>query len=186
MSHLDAFIAQYGFIALLIGAMFEGETVAVTGGVLAHRNLINLEVVIVAVGAGAWLSDQMFFWLGRRFGQSGFVKRKLDHGALARVLQIIRGRPYFVAAVFRFLPGFRIATPMMLAQAGVSYLPYALITLLSAAVWAVVYATVGHGVGVLMATLLGHIHRTELILLAAALAVVAIVVHRLLRTGGPS
>lgn len=181
---MDGLIAHYGGLALFIGSFFEGEAVAITGGALAHHQVLTFQVVVACVAAGAWVSDQTFFVIGRRFSQRTYVRRQLARPALRRVLSQIETRPYLVAPFFRFVPGFRIATPLMLAQTGIGYLPYALITLFSAVVWAGFYTTIGHAVGVLLVNLTGRFHRADVIVLVGLVLAVVLWWHARRRSKG--
>jgi len=53
--HLDinALITQYGYLALFIGCIAEGETFTLLGGVAAHEGLLHyVGVVLAAMGGG--------------------------------------------------------------------------------------------------------------------------------------
>lgn len=76
---LEQLVSDYGAFGLFAGAGLEGETVAMLGGVLAHRGLLDFWTAVLAVAAGSFLTDQIFFLAGRRFRNSSWV-RKLQAG----------------------------------------------------------------------------------------------------------
>ena len=39
---LESFLAKYGYIAILLGTVFEGETIMIMGGFSAHRGYLDL------------------------------------------------------------------------------------------------------------------------------------------------
>src|SRR5262245_6203405 len=65
---IETIIAQFGYPALVIGLLFEGETVLVLGAFMAHRGYLNLPLVILIGFLVTFASDQFFFWLGRTKG----------------------------------------------------------------------------------------------------------------------
>jgi membrane protein DedA with SNARE-associated domain len=65
LAHL---IQSYGYLAILIGTLFEGETILVLGGFAAHRGHLSLPVVVLVAFAGSLLGDQTMFWVGHIYG----------------------------------------------------------------------------------------------------------------------
>src|SRR3982074_1514027 len=69
--HVDfaSMLQQYGYLALFVGAVLEGESVLVLAGFAAHQGYLHLPLVIFCAAAGGFLGDQIFFAIGRLFGQ---------------------------------------------------------------------------------------------------------------------
>lgn len=65
MNHL---ISQYGYAALVVGSIAEGETITLLGGVAAHQGLLKFPLVVMAVALGGMIGDQLLYLLGRRYG----------------------------------------------------------------------------------------------------------------------
>lgn len=72
---LDQIIAEYGLAGLFAGAAVEGETIVVIGGMMVHRGILPFLPAIAAAAGGSFLSDQLFFMLGRRFRDHSIVQR---------------------------------------------------------------------------------------------------------------
>jgi membrane protein DedA with SNARE-associated domain len=66
---LGALIQQYGYMAVFVGSVLEGETLLLLAGLAAHRGYLRLEWIIVVAAAGAFLGDQICFLGGRLFGR---------------------------------------------------------------------------------------------------------------------
>lgn len=64
---LNTLISQYGYAALVIGSLAEGETVTLLGGVAAHQGLLKFPLVVL-VALGGMIGDQVLYLCGRRFG----------------------------------------------------------------------------------------------------------------------
>jgi membrane protein DedA with SNARE-associated domain len=173
---IDGFITNYGVLALFLGCFVEGESIAIAGGILAHHHLFPIWQAVVAVFAGAYVSDVMWFYLGRRLTEKRRIARILHHPKVDRLRRLVDRNPLLLAPVFRFVPGMRIVGPVVLAQSRILAPVYMSVTALSAAVWAVVYVFLGHWVGAAIIAIFGRAHRAEhLFLLAAALFAVGLI-----------
>ena len=53
---MEQFVATYGYAAIALGTFFEGETILVIGGFLAHRGYLGLPGVIA--GAALWAAHR--------------------------------------------------------------------------------------------------------------------------------
>ena len=64
---LESFLAKYGYIAILLGTAFEGETIMIMGGFSAHRGYLELLPWVVLAGfVGNFIQNMIYFVLGRR------------------------------------------------------------------------------------------------------------------------
>lgn len=54
---LNTLISQYGYAALVIGSLAEGETVTLLGGVAAHQGLLKFPLVVLSVALGGMIGD---------------------------------------------------------------------------------------------------------------------------------
>ncbi len=65
---INGLIEQYGYAALVVGSVAEGETITLLGGVAAHQGLLKFPLVAAAVALGGMIGDQLLYFLGLRFG----------------------------------------------------------------------------------------------------------------------
>ncbi len=174
--NIESIIAQYGLIALFVGCFLEGETAALTGGVLAHRGLLGFGSVAVVVTLGAWTSDQFFFWIGRRHRDHALVKRLSRRRGVSHILDMVALRPLWVTAIYRFIPGMRILVPLALSQSPMRWLPYGAVTLVTCSIWALFYTGMGRAIGTLIARLYGQRHRVDLLVVTVSLIILVMLV----------
>lgn len=175
---LPALIHQYGYWAVLLGTLLEGETVLLLAGYAAHRGYLDWTKVTAIAWIGATLGDQCFFWLGRRHG-AWLLDRGLIRGRLARALALIEAHSLGVIFSMRFLYGLRIALPIAIGMSRVAAGRFASFNLVSAALWAVLVAGAGWVFGAAISRVVGELHRYEAALMAG-LAVAAWLLHRFL------
>ena len=69
--HVDVnyLLATYGYWAIFIGCLLEGETILILGGMAAHQHVLKLLPVIGYASLAGMLGDQLLFWAGRYFGE---------------------------------------------------------------------------------------------------------------------
>jgi membrane protein DedA with SNARE-associated domain len=162
-------IARWGALAVGVGTFFEGETVVLVAGAMAHRGLLSLPVVIVASFLGSLLGDQLWFLLGHRYGKD-FISRRPSwerHGKRAEDLLARYGTLFVIA--FRFLYGFRTVTPILLGALRYPVRRFVFLNALGAALWASSISIAGYAVGATVLSVLGRAGRIEELALAAAL-----------------
>ena len=56
------FIVEYGYLAILIGSFFEGETILVLGGLAVQQGYLYLSLVFLCSLIGTLTSDNVFFF----------------------------------------------------------------------------------------------------------------------------
>ncbi|EBL0525890.1 DedA family protein [Salmonella enterica] len=144
--HMDinTLITHYGYAALVIGSMAEGETVTLLGGVAAHQGLLKFPLVAAAVALGGMMGDQLLYLLGRCYG--GKILRRFPryHTKIRRAQKMIQRHPYLFVIGTRFMYGFRMVGPLLI---GASRLPpkiFMPLNILGALVWALLFTTLGY------------------------------------------
>jgi membrane protein DedA with SNARE-associated domain len=112
-------VSHTGYLVLLLLVMAEsggvpvpGETALITGGILASRGKLQIELVIVVAASAAIIGDNLGYQIGRKGGRWLLERPGRFHRQRLQVLA--RGEPFFERhgpkAVFfgRFLLGLRV------------------------------------------------------------------------------
>jgi membrane protein DedA with SNARE-associated domain len=141
---INSLISHYGYAALVVGAVAEGETVTLLGGVAAHQGLLRFWLVVASVALGGMIGDQVFYLLGRHFG--GRLLKRFSHHQkkIEKAQRLIQNRPYLFVIGTRFMYGFRVIGPVLI---GASRLPpkiFLPLNILGALVWALLFTTLGY------------------------------------------
>ncbi|MEW5561405.1 DedA family protein [Enterobacter asburiae] len=141
---INSLISHYGYAALVVGAVAEGETVTLLGGVAAHQGLLRFWLVVASVALGGMIGDQVLYLLGRHFG-GRLIKRFSRHQKkIGKAQRLIQNRPYLFVIGTRFMYGFRVIGPVLI---GASRLPpkiFLPLNILGALVWALLFTTLGY------------------------------------------
>ena len=177
---LDELVLRWGYLAVGIGTMLEGETVLLAAGAMAHKGLLALPWVMLASFLGGVANDVLWFVVGRRAGRSFIVARpRLAKHAAVVDRWIARSGTLFVLG-FRFLPGVRTVGPLLLGAGAFPVPRFLALNALAAAVWCALVTGLGYGLGASLHALLGRASRLEeASLVALAVAVAAFVTVRL-------
>lgn len=157
--HIDInyLLANYGYWAVFIGCLLEGETILILGGLAAHQHVLQWPQVMVWATLGGMIGDQMLFWTGRYFGPRLMPRLHRQQATIDRVSGLIERYP--TASIFsvRFLYGMRLIGPLVIGASRLSPVRFSIINLLGAAVWAVLFVTAGYWAGEFLEDLLGNL-----------------------------
>lgn len=174
---INTLIAHYGYAALVIGSLAEGETVTLLGGVAAHQGLLKFPLVVISVAIGGMIGDQLLYLLGRRYGGKLLRRFSRHQDKIHRAQKMIQRRPYLFVIGTRFMYGFRVIGPLLI---GASHLPpkvFLPLNILGALAWALIFTTLGYMGGEVIAPWLQnldqHLKHWIWLILAIALVVVA-------------
>jgi len=141
---IEVLIARYGLAAILVGAGVEGETVVIAGGLVAHRGLLPFWGVAIAAVMGSFIADQLFFAIGRYFRGSARVRKISVKPAFAAALGALERHPTRFILAFRFIYGLRTISPIAIGTTRVHTRKFVILNALSAAVWGVVFSSIGY------------------------------------------
>ncbi|MFK3660437.1 DedA family protein [Scandinavium sp. NPDC088450] len=141
---INSLISHYGYAALVVGSIAEGETVTLLGGVAAHQGLLKFWLVVVSVALGGMIGDQVLYLLGRHFGGRLLKRFSRHQKKIQKAQKLIQNHPYLFVIGTRFMYGFRVIGPVLI---GASRLPpkvFLPLNIFGAVVWALLFTTLGY------------------------------------------
>jgi membrane protein DedA with SNARE-associated domain len=158
---LEDILTTYGYPALFLGTLFEGETPLIIASFLAHRGYLKLSWVIIVAFSGTLIADQFFFYLGKRKGPA-LLKRKAKWQAnVERVNKLLGKHQRVLVLGFRFLYGLRTLTPFMIGMSSFNKKRFLLLNTIGAIIWTVSFTYAGYSIGQVIEVLLDDIKRVE-------------------------
>jgi membrane protein DedA with SNARE-associated domain len=155
-------IQTYGYFALLLGALIEGETVLVIAGFAAHRGYLALPLVILIAAAATILIDQFLYFMGRIYGRDFLRKRPALQKRSARFQELLQRYQTPVIIGFRFMYGMRIVAPFVIGMSGIARKRFMALNIASGLVWSAVFSCGGYCFGAALELVLGGIRQYEL------------------------
>lgn len=182
---INNLISQYGYAALVIGSVAEGETITLLGGVAAHQGLLKFWLVVISVALGGMIGDQLLYLLGRRFGGRILRRFARQKKRIQKAQRMIQRRPYLFVIGTRFMYGFRVIGPLLIGASrllliGASRLPpkvFLPLNIVGAIIWALIFTTLGYlggeAIGPWLHHLDAHLKHWIWLILAVVLVVAA-------------
>lgn len=179
---LEYLITTYGYPALFIGAMVEGEVALVIAGFAAYLGYMNLGVVIAIGFIGSFIGDQTYFYIGRKKGRELLERWPKFKKRAKWAHKILDKHSNWMLLLSRFAYGFRAILPITIGTSNVSAKKFAVYNLIGAAIWSVLFSVGGYVFGTALATYLADIRHYELqiigVIIVVALLLWAIIVMK--------
>ena len=139
--------AQWGSFAYLgaaIWAFFEGETFVLFAAALgAATGLVDPWLLMLSVWVGSYSGDQLWFFLGRRYGPS--IVKRIPGGErhLGKATRLLERYGDAFVLTFRFIYGVRNVASAVCGTAGMSHLRFAVLNFIAAGLWAASFVAIG-------------------------------------------
>ena len=158
---ISELIAQYGYIALFIGTLLEGETWLILAGFAAHQGYLQLQWVMLIALVGGFTGDQIYFWLGKRHG--AWVLRRFPRviPVVARTNELMERYHEILIVGIRFLYGLRTVGPIAMGMSAVPVSRFVLFNALGAVIWAVSFGGAGYLFGQALELLMQDFKKLE-------------------------
>ena len=172
---METLIAQYGYLAVLVGTFLEGETILILGAIAAHLGYLELPWVIAVGFTGTLIGDQFYFYLGRRHGQAALKKYPHWEARAGKVFHLLQRHGTWVILGYRFLYGLRTVAAFVIGTSPVSTTKFVGLNIVGALIWALTVAGAGYLFGNAMELLIGEIKHYELVVLIAIASFAAVV-----------
>lgn len=170
--NFEIILSQYGYLALIIGTFFEGETVLILGGFLAHMGYFSLPFVIISAFIGTLIGDQFYFFIGRKKGYAFLNKRPYLKTKIKKFNTLLEKYNMWVIFGFRFLYGLRTVAPFVIGLSSISAINFLILNIISAAVWAAAIGTLGYYFGRGIEIILDDVKKYEIWILIAGLILI--------------
>lgn len=175
---LASLLQQYGYLAVFVGSLAEGESMLLLGGFAAHRGYLELPWVIATAFAAGVISDQLYFQFGRRHGARILMRRPKLRTRIETALRLIEQRGTLIVLGMRFMWGLRIALPMAIGMSGMNARRYFRLDLLAAAIWSMLFASVGYVGTHFAAKWIEELHKHEKYIVAGLMLLASSVLLR--------
>lgn len=171
---LSDLLAQYGYYGLFIGCFLEGETVLLLAGIAAHGGYLAFPTVVAVAFVGGTLGDQVYFLVGRRYGEPLLDRWPRFQAPAERVRRLIVRHSALLIVAIRFMYGLRLIGPVVIGMTPVPLWRFAVFNMIGAAIWALGIGAIGYLFGHAIQWFLAELDVFEKLALAAVVVVVAL------------
>jgi len=175
MFQIIPFIQSYGYIAIFIGSIFEGESIVLLGGLASYETHLFFPFVFFFAMLGAMAGDWFFFFAGRYKKDVIFKRFPRLFRMVKRPITAIEKRPKFISFAMRFMYGFRYLVPSGIGASNVPTRQFLFWNGLGALFWAFTITTAGYITGGVLESFLGKIKNYEFRIIVFTVVVVAVI-----------
>lgn len=158
---LISLIDSYGYMAVFLGGIFEGEAVLVLGGLAAYGGFLKLPLVLFFALIGAMVSDWSWFFAGRHKGRKIIEKWPKLKNLMLKSQRHIDKRAIFLSFALRFMYGFRTVVPLSLGISTIKTPVFLFFNTLGSIIWVMVIGISGYFFGDILEIFLGKLKRYE-------------------------
>jgi membrane protein DedA with SNARE-associated domain len=172
----EALIREYGYVAILVVTLFEGETIVLLVGAAAHFGYLELHWIIATALVGSVAGDQLWYYLGRRWGPRILSLRPSWQARAERVYWHLRRHQDWLILTFRYYYGLRSITPFAIGAAQVPRQRFFALNFAGAVIWAIGFTYAGYFLGEATEYLIAGFKRFGLYAIGVIVLVVGAVV----------
>lgn len=143
-------VAEYHALTypiVLAATFIEGETIVILCGAMVHELKINVELLALFAFAGSFLGDQLYFYIGRRYGTPLLGRWPTLTHKIDWAFHLVKDHPTLFILLFRFIYGIRNIAPFVIGISGVSRMRYFILNFIAAQIWAHSFAWGGYELG---------------------------------------
>jgi membrane protein DedA with SNARE-associated domain len=183
-------INTWGYWLMAFGAIIEGETFLIIGGIAAANGLLHLPGLILLASIGCLFHDGFFFYLGR-FGGTRILQKKPNwQSKIERVTRLLDKYDFWFIIAFRFAYGLRTIIPFALGLSKISILKFTIFDLIGAIIWSIFFIVGGYYFGHGLVILMDKLSLTDFIkdhitlsifILVGVLIIITAIVHYFMR-----
>ncbi len=156
-----AAVSHFGYLALIVGLLLEGETVLVLAAFMARRGYLNLSIVILLGCLVSFASDQFFFWMGRTRGSQFLEKRPAWKFHVEKAKLLLRRNTILLFLGVRFLYGLRTAMPFVIGMSKFNPKKFMLWNFIGSFIWALIFGLAGQLIGNIMSAIFEDVKEHE-------------------------
>ena len=158
---MSELVAQYGYLAVLVGTMLEGETILVLGAVAAKLGYLKIGLVVLVAWIGSFVGDQAYFWIGRLYGIRLLARWPSWRMRVHRATRLLEKYDTWFILGFRFVYGIRSISPFVIGMSRIAAWRFMLLNLIAAFMWASVLGGISFLLGAVMKNLLARFEVVE-------------------------
>lgn len=147
MDYLIEVIKDWGYIAVFLGSLVEGESVILVACLMAHLGHLSLIKIMIIAFCGTLFADQALYYVGRYYGQALIQKFKSLQAPANRAFKLLHKWDTWFILSFRFIWGIRTISPIVIGSSGITPQRYSPLNLAAAIVWTLISCIGGYMLG---------------------------------------
>jgi len=150
MESIIEFIQNWGYVAVFLGALVEGESIILTASFLAYHGYLDIYKLMLVAFAGTLFADQTLYYVGRWHGDKILKKYPRLQWPASRAFRMLHKWDVGFILVFRFVYGIRTISPIVIGTSGIPPRRFVPLNFLAAVIWTVISCSAGYLGGYLL------------------------------------
>lgn len=155
--HLIEQYREWFYVITFIWTFLEGETFVIFAGAAASQGLLHIYWLIAAAWLGSFCGDQLYFWIGRKYGHKLLKRFPRLQGGVNVALDMLHKYHVGFILSFRFIYGVRNFSSLAMGMSLISWPRFAALNFIAAGLWANAFSWIGYLLGVAFEAMLGNI-----------------------------
>ena len=157
---------------LFFGFFLPGDSLLLTAGLLASRNLLNIFILVPGIFIAAVLGDNVGYWFGNKVGPPIFSR---EESRFFRRKNLLKAKEFYdkyggvTITAARFMPFIRTFAPIVAGAVSMDYRRFVFFNLLGGILWGIGATMIGYLIGYFFGSVPGLDRYFTLLVLAVIL-----------------
>jgi membrane protein DedA with SNARE-associated domain len=152
---LQHLLSVYGYWLMAFGALIEGETFLIAGGIAAQKGIFHIWGLIALAVVGSTIHDCFFFLFGRYAGTGLFKRKPILYERSRSILDLFDRYGVGLIIALRFIYGLRTVIPTVLGVTHISFKKFFIFDLIGGVLWSCTFIIGGYLFGATLEALIG-------------------------------
>jgi membrane-associated protein len=147
VGYVGLFVIVFAESGLFFGFFLPGDSLLLTAGLLASRNLLNIWVLLPLLFVAAVLGDNVGYWFGAKTGPRIFNR---EESLLFKPKNLLAAKAFYdkhggkTIILARFMPFIRTFAPIVAGAVEMDYKRFMFFNLIGGLVWAIGVTLMGY------------------------------------------
>lgn len=144
MEALIDIIKDWGYIAVFLGSLVEGESVIFVACLMAQLGYLSLIKIMIIAFTGTLFADQTLYYIGRYYGPALIQRFHSLHAPANRAFKLLHSWDLWFILSFRFIWGIRTISPIVIGSSGITPQRYTPLNFIAAVIWTLISCIGGY------------------------------------------
>lgn len=161
MESLVSFIQEWGYLAVFLGSLIEGESIILTASALAYSGHLVLWKIMILAFLGTWIADQALYLVGYKYGKKVIERFPFLTKSTDRAFELLKKWDVWFIIACRFIYGVRTTSSLVIGAAHIPPKRFFPLNILSAIIWVLISCFGGYCLGPITLTIFENFEKAQ-------------------------